>query len=58
LCRPSPRGRDCPVFADERRAVEDAGTWEEVLDRIENVYRLVLARRAAYARIPILTEPS
>src|SRR5207253_45245 len=41
-----------------RRAVEDAGTWEEVLDRIENVYRLVLARRAAYARIPILTEPS
>ena len=44
--------------AAARRAVEDAGTWEDVLDRIERVYTLVLARRAAPTPPPVLAEPS
>src|SRR5437773_601117 len=44
--------------AAARRAVEDVRAWEAVLDRIEGVYRLVLARQAAPTRIPILSEVS
>jgi len=42
--------------AAARRAVEDPDAWEAVLDRIEAIYRLVLARRAAPARIPIFVQ--
>jgi glycosyltransferase involved in cell wall biosynthesis len=41
-----------------RRAVEDGAAWEDVLDRIEAIYRLVVARRAAGARLPLVTEPN
>ena len=44
--------------AAARQAVEDVRAWDEVLDRVEHVYRVVLARRAAPAGLPILTEPS
>jgi len=39
-----------------RAAVEDPRAWEDVLDRIESVYNLVLARRASPIRIPVLSQ--
>jgi glycosyltransferase involved in cell wall biosynthesis len=39
-----------------RCAVEDRAAWETVLDRIEGIYRRVLARRTAPAQVPLLAE--
>jgi 1,2-diacylglycerol 3-alpha-glucosyltransferase len=44
--------------AAARRTVEDPRAWDTVLDRIESIYRRVLAHNAAPARVSILTEPS
>jgi glycosyltransferase involved in cell wall biosynthesis len=41
-----------------RRTVEDPRAWDAVLDRIESVYRRVLARPATPTRAAILAEPS
>jgi len=49
-------GARARIGAAARAAVEDPRAWEDVLDRIESVYNLVLARQASPAQIPLLSR--
>ena len=41
-----------------RRTVEDPRAWDSVLDRVESIYRRVLATKRIPTRVSIVTEPA
>ena len=51
-------GARARLGASARRAVEDPQAWEDILDRIEVIYALVLARQASPALLPRLSQSS